>query len=149
MNKYLRYGIVGLVLGAIPIAIVWLNIHAFSQYSRIQRIEKSGIEAMARVVERESSEGTRASSFDLKVHYLPNGTKDSLTADLSVDQTTFGMSPPGALVPIKYDPQEPEHPIVPGDEGYFQNILYAIGGDVLLVIIIIGVIRIYLKSKRR
>lgn len=149
MNKYLRYGILGIVLAAIPVAVIWLNIHAFGKYSPIQHLEKTGIEGMARVVERESTEGTRASSYDLKVHYLPSGAKDSLTADLSVDQTTYGMSPPGALVPIKYDSQQPEHLIVPGDQGYFQSILYAIGGDVLLVILLIGVFRIYRKSKRQ
>ena len=147
---FFRRAVLVLILGAIPLAVLGLNLYALHQWMEIRDLEKNGIATEAVLVAKDSNDPSRNSTYRITLRYdatLQDTRAATLKTEQVVDESLFKRTMVGGQVKLHYSAVRPEQVHVSGNDIYLKHILYAFVGDQLLVIAAVGLFRMERHSR--
>ena len=144
MKQFLVIVVVGVVIAAIPLAVIGINVYALMMWLDVRDLQRNGIATVAVLLAKDASELPRNSTYRFTLRYdaTPAGAPlRTLTVEQVVDDLLFKRVPVEGRVKIFYAAAEPQRAHIDGNDIYRKFILYALVGNLLSVIALVALYR--------
>jgi hypothetical protein len=149
MKKVLIWFVAATFPCLILLATAWVNWNAIREASLAKKLDRSSVEIVADVIQRETSRSLKTfTTASISYRFTPKGQTQSLTATRPVDASTFQRLDVRKSTAVRYLPSDPSVSDIVGNDMAFFATLYAVIMDLIVALSFGAAIYVGVKSRK-
>ena len=149
-RKVVRTVIVLALCCLLPLILIWANYAAIRNWNQVKALKDHGKTTRAAIISSTANSSGKRQSYYLTLEWtVPNSPKPTFSKRIQVEEFYYSMYESKDSVTILYLPEKPDVANLEGNEAYYEDLLIAGIIDLMVLISLLVVFRMWRKEKQK